>query len=84
MRMADVPLKAEFQYYLDHQAELVGKYSGKFIVIKNQQVIGAFDTEDQAIGETSKTHELGTFLVQKCELGDQSYTQTFHSRVAFA
>jgi len=34
--------------------------------------------------ETSKKFELGTFLVQKVEPGTESYTQTFHSRVAFA
>jgi len=79
-----VDLKKEFKYYLDHQAELVEKYRGKFIVIKNSQVIGAYDTETQAIRDTQKTQELGTFLVQKCEEGNESYTQTFHSRVAFS
>ncbi len=77
-------LEKEFQYYLDHQAELVEKYNGKFIVIKNQQVLGAFDTEEKAIEETIKLHDLGTFLVQKCEPGASGYTQTYHSRVVFA
>lgn len=77
-------LEKEFQYYLDHQTELVEKYNGKFIVIKNQQVLGAFDTEETAIEETIKQHDLGTFLVQKCESGTSGYTQTYHSRVVFA
>ena len=77
-------LEREFQYYLDHQAELVDRYNGKYIVIKNQQVIGSYETEIQAIEVSSKHHELGTFLVQKCEPGSESYTQTYHSRVAFA
>ena len=77
------PLEKEFKYYLEHQDELVKNYNEKFIVIKGNQVIGAFDLELEAIEETSKKHKLGTFLVQKCELGSESYTQTYHSRVAF-
>ena len=77
-------LEKEFKYYIDHQAELVEKYNGKFIVVKDCKVIGAFDSELEAINTTSEQHELGTFLVQKCELGSESYTQTYHSRVALA
>jgi len=78
------PLEREFHYYLAHQNELVQKYNGKFIVIKGTTVLGAYDSEWEAVQETRKTHELGTFLVQKCELGEASYTQTYFSRVAVA
>jgi len=77
-------LEKEFNYYLEHQDELVKKYNGKYIVIKDCQVIGAFDSELEAVETTAKGHELGTFLVQKCEPGSESYTQTYHSRVAMA
>ncbi len=77
-------LEKEFNYYLEYQDELVKKYNGKFIVIKNCDVIGAFDSELEAVEKTAEKHELGTFLVQKCEPGSESYTQTYHSRVSFA
>ena len=77
-------LEKEFNYYLEHQDELVKKYNGKFIIIKDCHVIGAFDSELEAIEKTTEQYELGTFLVQKCEPGSESYTQTYHSRVAFA
>lgn len=77
------PLEKEFQYYLEHQDELVDKYNGKYIIIKNGKVIGVYDNELQAVQETSKKEELGTYLVQKCEPGNDSYTQTYHSRVIF-
>ena len=80
----DSPLKAEFEYYLANQADLVRRYLGKFVVIKNRSVIGTYDDEPTAISETAKAHALGTFLVQKVEPGSESYTQTFHSRVVFA
>lgn len=77
------PLEQEFQFYLDNQESLVGEYHGKFIVIKDKKVIGVYDDELTAVQETQKSHEIGTFLVQKVEPGEAAYTQTFHSRVAF-
>jgi hypothetical protein len=78
------PLEKEFGYYISHQDELVAQYNGKFIVIKDEKVIGSYDSELEAITATVKQHALGTFLVQKCESGSAGYTQTYHSRIAFA
>jgi hypothetical protein len=78
---ATLPLEAEFRYYLAHQSELVKRHSGKVLAIKDQSVIGVFDSEAEAVRETSNKHELGTFLIQLCEPGQDAYTRTFHSRV---
>src|ERR1035441_836864 len=78
------PLEKEFEYYIGHQDELVAQYGGRFVVIKDEKVIGSYDSELEAIAETVKKHALGTFLVQKCEAGSSGYTQNYHSRVAFA
>lgn len=77
-------LTNEFHYYLEHQQELVEKYNGKYIVIKDCLVIGSYDEQLEAVKQTAQTHDLGTFLVQKVEPGNAAYTQTFHSRVAFS
>jgi len=77
-------LQKEFQFYLDHQDEMVKEYDGKFVVIKDGKVLGAYDDELTAITEAQKLHELGTFLVQKVSRGAKDYTQTFHSRVVFS
>jgi hypothetical protein len=77
-------LSREFDYYLEHQKELVKQYKGKVIVLKNCKVLGAYDSAQEAIIETSKKHKIGTFLVQECSPGPRSYTQTYHSRVSFA
>lgn len=76
-------LNKEFDYYLDHQNELVNKYNGRFIVIKDCQVLGDYETEIEAVEKTSIKHEIGTFLVQLCRPGKDNYTSHFHSRVAF-
>ena len=76
-------LENEFAYYLAHQDELVAKHGGKYIVIRDSQVLGSYDDELTAIAQTQKSHELGTFLVQKVSKGSEDYAQTFHSRAVF-
>jgi len=77
------PLEKEFKYYIENQNKLVKRYNNKYVVIKNKKVIGVYDSEVKAVQETSKNEPLGTFLVQKCTPGKESYTQTYHSRVIF-
>lgn len=74
-------LEKEFQFFKEHQNELVEKYIGRFIVIKDQEIIGDYDTELEALENSKEDHELGTFLIQHCLPGEDTYTQTFHSRV---
>ena len=71
----------EFRYYLDNQDDFVKKYDGKVIVLKNHEVLGTYDTELDAIVETRKEHEPGTFMVQKVSEGEEDYTVTIHSPV---
>lgn len=77
-------LQKEFQYFLDHLPTLLEQYRGKFLVIRHQNVEGAYDSEEQAIREAMKEFKLGTFLVQECSDAEKAYTRTFRSRVAFA
>jgi hypothetical protein len=76
-------LQDQFKWYLEHQNELVKKYEGKSIVIVDFEIVGVYDDDLSALIDTRKNHEIGTFLIQKCTKGNQDYTQTFHSRVAF-
>jgi hypothetical protein len=76
-------LEKEFKYYVEHQNELVKKYKGKFIVIKDEVVIGVYDNEVDAYTSSVKDNELGTFLLHECQPGEENYTQTFRNRVIF-
>jgi len=79
-------LESEFKYYIDHQSELVKvkEYNNRFIVIKGNEIIGAYDTRAEAYNETIKEHKLGIFLIQYCTSGQDSYTQTYYThRVLF-
>jgi hypothetical protein len=76
-------LENEFKYFKDNQAELVSKFSGRFIVIRGESVVGDYGSELEAYLESKKKYQLGTFLIQHCLPGDEITTQTFHSRVSF-
>lgn len=70
-------LKLNFQYYLDHQDELVKKYNGKYLIIKDCAVVGDFFDESEAYVKAVNDYGLGNFLLQYCSEGVSAYTQTF-------
>ena len=74
-------LVKEFNYFNANSRELVEKHRGK-VVIKGETILGFFDSMMEAISETSKKEELGSFLVKKCE-EESLEQQHFHSRVKF-
>ena len=76
-------LEKEFEYFLENQEALVEEYPDKVIVIVGLEVVGAYDSHQEAISEALKRYERGTFLVQECKPGPDAYTLTFHSRVRF-
>lgn len=76
-------LEQEFQYFLTNQSVLFQKYPGKFVVIRGENIEGVYDTEMDAFIDASKKFAGGTFLIQQCLSGPDSYTQTFHSRAIF-
>jgi hypothetical protein len=47
--MPALELEKEFQYYLDHQDDLVKSHFGRYVVIKDEKVLGDFGTEVEAI-----------------------------------
>jgi hypothetical protein len=49
-------LRKEFGYYASHQNELVEKYKGKYLVIKNEKVI---HSQDKKLYATYRTPEYG-------------------------
>jgi hypothetical protein len=77
-------LQDEFAWYREHQAELVAQHRGKFLVIKDASVAGAFDTLIAAYTFGVEVCGAGTFFLQECDEGEAKYTATFHSRVSFA
>ena len=44
-------LASEFEYYIAHLDDFVSKYNEKYIVLKNEKVLGAYDKLFDAINE---------------------------------
>lgn len=78
----DARLKKEFDYYVNNQEEFARQYKGKFLVIRDERVVGVYDSELEAYKDAAKQFELGTFLIQQALPGEGNITQTFHSRVS--
>jgi len=56
----------DYDYFLENLLSLYAKYGRCFLAIKNQSVIGVYETFRQAYDETLKTEEIGTFIIQEC------------------
>ena len=76
-------LKENFLYYLDNQNELVEKYNGRYLVIKDKKVVGDYNSDDEAYFDATSKYEEGSFIIQLCTPGNGAYTQNFNSRVIF-
>lgn len=71
-------LDKEYQFFKEKKDELLAEYENKFVVIRGQKVIASYDDKMEAIEETKKSYELGTFLVQHVTKEDE--VAFFHSR----
>ena len=64
----------QFQYFIDNQNMLVKDYEGKVIILHNNAVAGAFDSNSEAYLFGKRSFDSGTFIMQKCVNGPEVYT----------
>ena len=77
-------IEALFNYYLEHQVELVKEYDGKYLIITSEGVVGAYDSLNEGYELALKTYGKGNFMLQLCSEGEKDYSQRFYtSRVVF-
>jgi len=55
-----------FTFFRENLATLLESYDGMFIVVKDQYVIGAFSSFDEAYAATIEKEDLGSFIIQHC------------------
>lgn len=63
---AKYPNFREYLWYKAHEAELLERYPGRYLVIKNEQVLGDFESRKAARLVALKSHEAGTFIIHHC------------------
>jgi len=76
-------LRDDFDYYTANQAEIVKGRLGEYVVIKDSAVMDYYSNEADAF-EAMKGHELGTFMVKKCQTPGTDVVTYYNNRVAFA
>lgn len=78
-RNMNEPLEREFEFYLRNQENLVKSYEGKLIAIKNEQILGAFDSYLEAAEVIFADYDRGSVLFQEVSQDKESNIVTFHS-----
>ncbi|MCH8123864.1 MAG: hypothetical protein IH853_12175 [Bacteroidetes bacterium] len=77
-------LEKELQYYIDHQEDLVEKYNGRVIILKNEEVLGVFKSVSEAYFHADTEGLLGEVMIHKVGPGQHNYTITITSNSVFA
>ncbi|MDG0887850.1 hypothetical protein [Paracholeplasma manati] len=72
--------KSDYDFFIQNKAELIEKYFGQFILIKDQVVVGAFSSLTEAMVFGLSKFEKGSFTVEEC-VASSFEPQVFHSRV---
>ncbi|MBR1753909.1 hypothetical protein IJ732_03655 [bacterium] len=72
-------LEKEYKYYNENKSDFIDKYLDKHIVIKNNEVLGVYNSLAEAIQDSLQTNDLGTFLVKHIEKEEQAVR--FYNRV---
>lgn len=60
-------LDTERQYFDKNREDLLRRYPGKFVVIKDEQVLGAFDSIEDALAEGAREYGVTSFLVRRTD-----------------
>ena len=67
-------LSTDYAWYRNNLRSLHEKYGDKYIAIKDETVLGSYDSYIDGVEETSKTLPLGTFIIQRCGADESAYT----------
>ena len=70
-----------YNYYINNHKDLFEKYTDKYIIIKSEEVVEAFDSFELAYDYAEKQFEIGTFIIQQCTKDSNEPKQIFHTRV---
>lgn len=69
-----MPLKEEIQYFEKNKAKLLADHEGKFVVIRGDHLLGAYDTVENAYNAGIKAYGDQQFLVRKATASEHDLT----------
>ena len=73
----------ELAFFIDNQSELVSRYRGRVLLLKDATIAGVYDSPIDAYVAGQEKYEIGTFMIQPCEPGPSAYTVTLSSHEVF-
>jgi hypothetical protein len=73
----------ELQFFIANQDRLVAEHSGKTLVLRGEEVVGAHSNALEAYLDAVRKYEPGTFMIQPCVEGADAYTVTITSHELF-
>jgi len=71
--------EVENKFYQENRETFREKYLGKRVVIVNDKILGVYDSDADAIAETSKTMEMGTFCVKYVPVNPDEEIHRLHT-----
>lgn len=75
---------SELECYKKNQAELVRRYQGRILALKQGEVVGVYDSKVDALRDMkARNFAPGSFLIVRCTPGDEEYTRRYRSRADF-
>ena len=65
---------SDFEWFTRNYKSLFEQYGNCYLAIKGCEVLGNYSSYANAVKETKKDHEIGTFIVQKCDGNESAFT----------
>jgi hypothetical protein len=65
-------LREDFDYFMSNIDKLCKKHLNEFVIVKDKQFAGFFDSFDEAYNQAVVEYEIGTFLIQECKKSGNS------------
>jgi hypothetical protein len=59
------PLETELQFFAENKAKWLPVHAGKFVLVKEKELLGVFDTTDAALAEGARRFGSQSFLVRQ-------------------
>lgn len=60
-----MPLEKELKFYQAHKEEFLKHYKGKFVLIKDNELVGVFDNDETAFNTGVDKFGVASFLIKQ-------------------
>ena len=74
----------DFEWFVENYKQLFEEFGAGFLVIKNKEVIGRYDSFGEAVNKTKEKEKDGTFIVQENNGTEDAFNEYIPSLNLFA